>query len=433
MRGLVSCVSVISALSLAGCSSSDGGGGDGTDAGDETSSVDDSARADGFVDDSAKSDTTPGGDTGTRGDSSGSDGAKDTTPSDTPSDTASDTPFDTPSDTTTTPTGLHVESNHLVDGGKTVRLLGVNHSGAEYSCVGDYGILEGPTGAALIDALVSWKVNTLRLPLNEQCWLGINGIDTKYAGDAYKTAIKSYVADLRARGIYVILDLHWAAPGTHQPNEQLPMADLDHAPEFWKSVATTFKGDPGVIFDLFNEPFLDGGNIASGDPWTCLQKGCTVKSYKGSKATYEAYKSAGMQDLVDAVRSTGAKNVIMVAGLAYTNDLSGWLAHKPTDPENQLTASFHLYNFNSCKDATCWATHDAIAKAVPLVTGEIGEDDCTHGFVDGYMKYADSAGLSYLGWTWNTWDCKTGPALISNYDGTPTAFGQGIRDHLRSL
>src|SRR5579859_3024086 len=29
---------------------------------------------------------------------------------------------------------LHVEGNHFVDHGKTVRLLGVNHSGTESSC-----------------------------------------------------------------------------------------------------------------------------------------------------------------------------------------------------------------------------------------------------------------------------------------------------------
>ena len=34
---------------------------------------------------------------------------------------------------------------------------------------------------------------------------------------------------------------------------------------------------------------------------------------------------------------------------------------------------------------------------------------------------------------WNTWPCNTGPALITSNDGTPTSFGVGVRDHLRSL
>jgi endoglucanase len=134
------------------------------------------------------------------------------------------------------------------------------------------------------------------------------------------------------------------------------------------------------------------------------------------------------------VRSTGATNVVMAGGLAYANDLSGWLAHQPNDPAQQLAASLHLYSFNSCKDASCWTSQvEPVSKKVPLVTGELGEDDCLHGFIDGYMAWADARGISYLGWTWNTWDCRTGPALIADYAGTPTAFGEGLRAHLLTL
>ncbi len=37
---------------------------------------------------------------------------------------------------------------------------------------------------------------------------------------------------------------------------------------------------------------------------------------------------------------------------------------------------------------------------------------------------------------WDThggWTCRAGPSLIKAYDGTPTAFGRGFRDHLREL
>lgn len=49
------------------------------------------------------------------------------------------------------------------------------------------------------------------------------------------------------------------------------------------------------------------------------------------------------------------------------------------------------------------------------------------------MRWFDDRGLSYLGGAWNTWDCSTGPSLISDYDGTPTPYGIGLRDHLRAL
>ena len=49
------------------------------------------------------------------------------------------------------------------------------------------------------------------------------------------------------------------------------------------------------------------------------------------------------------------------------------------------------------------------------------------------MDWADRNNIGYLGWTWNTWDCSSGPSLISDYDGTPTNFGVGLRDHLKAV
>ncbi|MFI7405718.1 hypothetical protein ACIBW9_35525 [Streptomyces sp. NPDC049541] len=49
------------------------------------------------------------------------------------------------------------------------------------------------------------------------------------------------------------------------------------------------------------------------------------------------------------------------------------------------------------------------------------------------MRWFDDHSLASPGWTWNTWDCSCGPALISAYDGTSTAYGVGPRDHLRAL
>ena len=67
---------------------------------------------------------------------------------------------------------------------------------------------------------------------------------------------------------------------------------------------------------------------------------------------------------------------------------------------------------------------------VPVVPGEIGENDCAHGYIDSLMAWLDSHHTGYLGWTWNTWDCSSGPSLISSYDGTPTNFGAGFKAHL---
>ena len=145
-----------------------------------------------------------------------------------------------------------------------------------------------------------------------------------------------------------ILDLHWTDGAYTGPSAgcssaqavcQKPMPDAAQAIPFWTSVATTFKGNDAVIFDLFNEPFAsraDNNNSAEG--WQCW--------LTGSPCTGIGYPVAGMQALVNAVRRTGAHNVILVGGLRWANDLSGWLSYRPADPGHNLAASWHSYNFN---------------------------------------------------------------------------------------
>ena len=61
-----------------------------------------------------------------------------------------------------------------------------------------------------------------------------------------------------------------------------------------------------------------------------------------------------MQEIVDTIRGAGAKNVIMLGSVQYSNGLSQWLKYKPNDPENNLMASWHVYPFNPYKDTACY-------------------------------------------------------------------------------
>ena len=325
---------------------------------------------------------------------------------------------------------VRVQGNRLVAGDRTIRLLGVSHSGTENLCTEGKGeIFQGPSGEPLVLPMLAWNVNTVRVPLNESCWLGIGAASPMTSGSTYQTAITTFVAMLRRHGLYVVLDLHWNAPAANLARSQQPMADDDHSSAFWTSVANAFKSDGGVLFDLYNEPFVKTENAQTQDPWACWQQGCTINASKDIAAPW---KSAGMQALVDAVRATGATNVIVLNGLSYGNDLSGWLSHAPTDPLHQLVAGFHLYNFSwPCANKECWASSvEPVAREVPILVGELGENDCAHGFIDDFMGWADARGVSYLGWAWNVWDCRGGPALIRDYDGTPTDFGAGFKAHL---
>jgi endoglucanase len=318
---------------------------------------------------------------------------------------------------------IGVSGNRLVDqSGKTVRLLGVNRSGPEYGCVEEGKIFEGPTDWASIKAMKSWRINSVRVPLNESCWLGINGIDPDLGGPVYRAAIREYVSGLERAGLYVILDLHWAAPRHGLATGLIPLPDAEHAPEFWSSVASEYRDDRAVIFDLYNEPH----DVT----WECWSAACTsYDSYFG------AYPSVGLPELLATVRATGAQQPVMLGGLDWASDPRGWLAHMPADPLHALVASNHTYETTACGRA-CRKALANIARHVPVVTGELGETDCSHRYIDPYMKWADRHGVSYLAWTWDAggrWTCQEGTALIDSYEGHPTPYGIGFRNHLRKI
>jgi endoglucanase len=338
------------------------------------------------------------------------------------------------------PLALRVSGNHLVDAsGATVRLLGVDRSGGEYACVQGWGMMDGPSDGASIAAIAAWHANAVRLPLNEDCWLGINGVAAAYSGANYQAFVEGFVQRLHAAGIYVILDLHWNAPGAYLATDQQAMADADHSITFWSQVASVFGSDPATVFDLYNEPFVGlGGSKPSTDAWICWRDGCSVGLLKqAGRQSAVTWQTAGMQQLVDAVRSTGARNVLILGGLAWANDASGWLSHLPADALGQVALSAHVYGFNACADVTCWdATFGAIAAGHPVVTGEFGERDCQTTFQASYWTWADAHGISYLDWTWDAWGANCNSSaffLISNYDGTPIPYGQAFHDHLLAM
>ncbi|HEY0780049.1 MAG TPA: cellulase family glycosylhydrolase [Gemmatirosa sp.] len=314
---------------------------------------------------------------------------------------------------------LHVQGNTLVDtAGRTVRLHGVNRSGTEYACIQGYGIFDGPSDSASVAAIAAWNTNAVRVPLNESCWLALDGVKPQYSGATYQQAIADYVARLNRAGLVAILDLHWTGPGTTSKTGQAPMPNRDRTPEFWRQVAQRFGTNDAVIFDLFNEPWPDS-NRDTPEAWRCWRDGGTCAGV--------SYTAAGMQELVTAVRGAGATNVLLLGGVEYAASLSGWLAARPTDPRNNLVAAWHVYSFSGCNVRSCWdATAAPVAAQAPLLLSEIGEDDGGSAFVGSLMDWMDAhQGSGYLPWSWDVWG--TPMDLVSNYDGTATTYGATFR------
>jgi endoglucanase len=342
-----------------------------------------------------------------------------------------------------------VVGNRLVDSrtGATFVPHGANWPSFEYACSEGWGYSQDGDTAAAAAAMASWGINTVRIPLNENCWLGSDSSDYGNAA-GYQAAVKTWVGVLNAHGIVTILDLHFSAPPGQHALGQWPMAD-SQSPAFWTSVATAYASDPSVIFDAFNEPYSIWNSTTNTYTfqltWDCWENGgcqaplVTTDQVPVTGSGAGTYTVVGMSALVAAIRAGHATQPIMLGGIDYSNNLSGWLAHRPND--SQLIASWHNYQGQSpCGDtATCWTSEvSAVAAQVPAVTGEFGESDGGATFLNAFMTWADANGVGYLPWAW--WDSTglTGAnALYALYTGasfTPAApSGTAYRTHLAAL
>src|SRR3984885_7590416 len=149
--------------------------------------------------------------------------------------------------TTTAALSISTQGNHFVDAhGNTLQVRGVNVSGLEsgiiFSGGTNYWASSGFSGRPDFTKIAAWKANAVRLPLNEDSWLGVTvtgipGNVISLNGPAYQAEVKATVKAANAAGLYVILDLHWTAPGTFAANTQNPFLNADNSINFWTSVA----------------------------------------------------------------------------------------------------------------------------------------------------------------------------------------------------
>lgn len=132
--------------------------------------------------------------------------------------------------------------------------------------------------------------------------------------------IRAVVTASSAASAYVILDPHNYAryDGVLVGTTQVPAAAFV---DLWERLAKEFAASPNVIFGLMNEPH-----------------GLSAQSWKGFA-----------QDAVNAIRSTGAKNLILVPGVAWTGAHSWEKSGNASafagfrDPGNNFAIEVHQY------------------------------------------------------------------------------------------
>jgi hypothetical protein len=309
---------------------------------------------------------------------------------------------------------LHVSGNQLVTpDGQSVWLQGVNVPELSWSPNGENKVVW-----SVHLAIDDWHANVIRLPVLDSFWFGKgrSGKESNNAGQ-YRQIVDDAIKFASVRGAYVILDLHRFLT----PDQSCI--------DFWKDAAARYANNPAVLFDIFNEP-----HDTSWDVW---QKGgpAVIKWKKGSYTV----QSVGMQALVDAVRGTGAKNIIVAGGLSYAYDLTGILNGYALDDKggNGIMYATHFYNWHKG-----WSAHFmAVAAKYPVLIGETGADVKKMSFIPANQQEDPSTWVpdligfiqkNHLNWTaWSFSKGATPGMLVDMTTFAPNSFwGEPVKEAL---
>jgi len=325
------------------------------------------------------------------------------------------------------PLQLKVVGTKIVDSnGKAIVLRGVNAASMEWTLNGEGHILD-----TVNVAIKDWHVNIIRLPLCQDRWFGVTP-EQKDKGAAYQALVRQIVDRVTSQNCYILLDLHWNDAGIwgNQIGQHV-MPDMNSV-LFWHDISRDYRNEPGVLFDLYNEPH--------DVPWDVWLKGGMVPD-RGARGRALTYQTPGMQVLLDTIRGVGANNVIVCGGLDWAYDMSGILANRElSDPTgNGVIYANHTYPIKGDTMKKWMAKMDIALKKIPIIVSEFGAGGSMGGnraepgqtgadWVRLTMDYIYAHNMNFTAWDLHP---SAGPTLISNWQYTPTpGFGVPVKQAL---
>jgi endoglucanase len=295
---------------------------------------------------------------------------------------------------------LSVSGNKIVNtSGQQVILKGVNIADPEQLNTKPWE-RPGVTARSIASAATDqFNAKVVRLPIlpGDPAYPNEGFFSTTNGGETYfKNHIKPLVDELTAKGIYVIIDLHYVSDydGLYSKVEA-----------FWKFMAPKFATNPYVMYEIFNEPIYP-------DNWS-------------------TWKNTIAQPITTLIRTYAPKNLILVGGPYWSSHISGAVT-EPVSGGNVVYVG-HVY---ANQTSAMWDTrYGAVADKYPLFITEWGfESGGTEG---GDITYGQnfSAWMAKRGLSWTVWsfDNLWGPRMF-NQDWTlkpaPAGMGEFVRDLL---
>jgi endoglucanase len=224
---------------------------------------------------------------------------------------------------------LSVRGNQIIDGsGRPILLRGAHITSAfNYILAWTHGA--NPFGAlnpAVFASVRSWGMNVVRIPIS--FWI------YQLSPASYLAKLDRVIQQAVAAQLYVVIDNHDddQSGSPYGSNADVPKPETVM---FWKALASHYKYNPRIMFDIINEPKQTNWSM-----W--LHGGGFITGSTGKVATI-----VGMQDVVDAIRSVGAPQIIIAEAPTTLNGFDGVGNNLIQDPN--IMYSIHEY-FNNAQD-----------------------------------------------------------------------------------
>lgn len=298
-----------------------------------------------------------------------------------------------------------------------------------------------------LDEIATWGANVVRYHLNVEDWKYDN--DSPHATLNTREALRRLVDFSEERDLYVVLDgyrvLNYWNGGGQDPLPYPPYSDNGSEDvisneqdfiDFWVSIANEFKDNDNVIFEFWNEPY---GSDEAETSWFNVT-----------------------QQTIDAVRATGAENLIIFqwrmaqwVNLNYPNDspnMMDWVIEADlNDTLDNIVYSTHFYRFHNhihyslptqhrawnlsdCDAALEAMGYYEVIEQYPLFIGEIGAAMTYTGedleqeiaWFNNTLYLFEEHGISYVAFWWR----NIGIFPMINGDLSPNAGGDVLLSHL---
>jgi Cellulase (glycosyl hydrolase family 5) len=310
----------------------------------------------------------------------------------------------------------HVQGNRIVDANGQPLIL----RGAQIEEVLNMTV-PGPDGhtaiqgfASIVHEMSLWHMNAVRLPTCNTIW--------QANPSAYISRLQIAVTEANAAGLYVILDAH----DDHRCFPTYNANDVTHLPRlplesYWQAVATAFKNNPNVIFDVYNEPAL----------LTTNREAYTTADWQlwlnGGQRNGESF--IGMQALVNVIRATGAKQMLMVEGYSYAETFHNIGTNLINDPD----VVYEAHDYGLLKTATdLFADYGFMLPRFPIFVGEwalmgggnSGQTNCTN-IIPSQADHVVQAFLQYMAQnniSWTAFSFNSQHMIVDYTKFTPTSF-----------